>query len=314
LVDQITFRWRNSAENNQHKLITLSLSLDEFPATLPVTSCCPEASSAFATSAFWLTGGAPLSCRFAFKYSTQHSHHTPNPRPPAKEPTPLWLCPKCGGPKAVIERLTAAQLQLRSPPFLAGAAARTTNPSPLSVRFATCRSGALFLPSNEALRFQSPLKGLLPPPANYHPTKPACPLVRSTTSTRCLSHSRRHHCICINASSRAASFKQLYRTRPAQPWRTYPRSVIGRIRRSTSVSGQRDEALRHGRIDLRKSGVSRRRLLFADYSPGIVVRWLTQRRNVSIAACATTYALFWALALLRRDHDVTLEIFVPFAE
>src|SRR5260370_13629044 len=43
--------------------------------------CAPKASSPFATSASWLTGGAPLSCRFAFKYSTQYSHHTPNPRP-----------------------------------------------------------------------------------------------------------------------------------------------------------------------------------------------------------------------------------------
>ena len=41
----------------------------------------------------------------------------------ANEPTPLWLCPKCGRPMAVIERLTATQIQLRSPPFLAGAAA-----------------------------------------------------------------------------------------------------------------------------------------------------------------------------------------------
>jgi hypothetical protein len=42
---------------------------------------------------------------------------------PAKPPNPLWLCPKCGGPMVVLERLTAAQLQLRSPPFRAGAAA-----------------------------------------------------------------------------------------------------------------------------------------------------------------------------------------------
>jgi len=41
----------------------------------------------------------------------------------AKEPRRLWRCPKCGGPMVVIERLTAAQLQLRSPPWLAGAAA-----------------------------------------------------------------------------------------------------------------------------------------------------------------------------------------------
>jgi hypothetical protein len=42
---------------------------------------------------------------------------------PAKERNPLWLCPKCGGPMVVLERLTAAQLQLRSPPLLDGAAA-----------------------------------------------------------------------------------------------------------------------------------------------------------------------------------------------
>ena len=35
---------------------------------------------------------------------------------------PLWRCPKCGGPMAVVERFTAAQLQLRSPPLLATAA------------------------------------------------------------------------------------------------------------------------------------------------------------------------------------------------
>jgi hypothetical protein len=42
---------------------------------------------------------------------------------PTQEPSPLWLCPKCGGKMVVIERLTAAQIQLRSPPSLAGVAA-----------------------------------------------------------------------------------------------------------------------------------------------------------------------------------------------
>src|SRR5208283_5277562 len=41
----------------------------------------------------------------------------------AREPNPLWRCPQCGGPMVVIERLTAAQLQFRSPPFLSRAAA-----------------------------------------------------------------------------------------------------------------------------------------------------------------------------------------------
>jgi hypothetical protein len=32
-------------------------------------------------------------------------------------------CPQCGGPMMVIERLTAAEIQLRSPPALVTAAA-----------------------------------------------------------------------------------------------------------------------------------------------------------------------------------------------
>src|SRR5262249_22738057 len=41
----------------------------------------------------------------------------------AKNSSSPWRCPKCGGEMVVIERLTAAQIQLRSPPWLAGAAA-----------------------------------------------------------------------------------------------------------------------------------------------------------------------------------------------
>jgi hypothetical protein len=34
----------------------------------------------------------------------------------------LWRCPKCGGPMKVVERLTAAEIQLRSPPLVTAAA------------------------------------------------------------------------------------------------------------------------------------------------------------------------------------------------
>jgi hypothetical protein len=30
----------------------------------------------------------------------------------------LWRCPKCGGPMVVVERLTAVEIQLRSPPVV----------------------------------------------------------------------------------------------------------------------------------------------------------------------------------------------------
>ena len=36
--------------------------------------------------------------------------------PTSVESTPMWICPLCGGPMIVIERLTAGQITLRSPP------------------------------------------------------------------------------------------------------------------------------------------------------------------------------------------------------
>ena len=41
----------------------------------------------------------------------------------APDITPSWFCPKCGGPMVIIERLTAPQIQLRSPPKVPIAAA-----------------------------------------------------------------------------------------------------------------------------------------------------------------------------------------------
>jgi hypothetical protein len=32
-------------------------------------------------------------------------------------PTSLWTCPQCGGPMILLERLSAAQIALRSPPL-----------------------------------------------------------------------------------------------------------------------------------------------------------------------------------------------------
>ena len=44
---------------------------------------------------------------------------TPRPQPLS----PLRLCPNCGGPMVLSERLTPAQIQLRSPPLRVTAAA-----------------------------------------------------------------------------------------------------------------------------------------------------------------------------------------------
>jgi hypothetical protein len=39
-----------------------------------------------------------------------------------KDSSDPWHCPKCGGPMKVVERLTAAEIQLRSPPTVTVAA------------------------------------------------------------------------------------------------------------------------------------------------------------------------------------------------
>ena len=57
---------------------------------------------------------------FAAFHATTPKNNTETSTAPT--PHPLWRCPKCGAPMAVVERFTAAQLQLRSPPLLATAA------------------------------------------------------------------------------------------------------------------------------------------------------------------------------------------------
>jgi hypothetical protein len=107
----VTFRWRDSAHNNEQRL--MNLALDEFLRRF-LLHLLPQgfvrirnfgllANRRRATTlplCFQLLGSAPQA---KAEVSTVGS-------------SDAWLCPKCGGPMLVIERLTAAELQLRSPP------------------------------------------------------------------------------------------------------------------------------------------------------------------------------------------------------
>src|SRR6266481_66545 len=108
---KVTFRWRDSVHNNEQKLLTLAV--DEFLRRF-LLHLLPEgfvrirnfgflANRRRATTlplCFQLLGSTPLT---KAEVSTAGS-------------SDLWLCPRCGGPMLVIERLTAAEIQLRSPP------------------------------------------------------------------------------------------------------------------------------------------------------------------------------------------------------
>ena len=114
---QVTFRWRDSAHHNEQKL--LPLPLDEFLRRF-LLHLLPEgfvrirnfgflANRKRATTlplCFQLLGAAP---------QTDQEVSTAGP-------SDLWSCPKCGGPMMIVERLTAAEIQLRSPPVVTAAA------------------------------------------------------------------------------------------------------------------------------------------------------------------------------------------------
>jgi hypothetical protein len=117
---QVTFRWRDSADGNKQKL--LSLSVHEF-LTRFLLHILPQ--------------GFVRIRNFGFLANRRRSTLLPlcfqllgtTPQPPAKEhpsstedAADLYRCPQCGGPMKIIERLTAAEIQLRSPPELTAAA------------------------------------------------------------------------------------------------------------------------------------------------------------------------------------------------
>ena len=112
--DQVTFRWRDSAHNNQQKL--MPLSLDEFLRRF-LLHLLPKGFVRIRYFGFLAnrrrTHLLPL-CRQLLSCATEPKNeqdvslvnHSPS----------LWICPKCGGPMVIVETLTAAQILLRSPP------------------------------------------------------------------------------------------------------------------------------------------------------------------------------------------------------
>jgi Putative transposase/Transposase zinc-binding domain len=117
---KVTFRWRDSAHNNEQKLMTVEQ--DEFLRRFLL---------------HLLPKGFVRIRHFGFLANRRRATLLPlcfhllgaAQEPPAQQELSsasdshdLWRCPKCGGPMKVIERLTAAEIQLRSPPLLTSAA------------------------------------------------------------------------------------------------------------------------------------------------------------------------------------------------
>src|ERR1035438_1625824 len=117
---QVTFRWRDSAHHNEQKV--MSLSLDEFLRRF-LLHLLPKGFVRIRHFGFLANRRRATLLPLCRQALTAVQPQTQPEASAPKETRPLWLCPNCGGPMVVIERLSAAQLQLRSPPLLAGAAA-----------------------------------------------------------------------------------------------------------------------------------------------------------------------------------------------
>ena len=117
---QVTFRWRDSAHHNEQKLLTLSL--DEFLRRF-LLHILPKGFVRIRNFGFLANRKrAPLlSLCFQLLGSAQESQAAQHLASTEDAPG-LWRCPKCGGPMKVVERLTAAEIQLRSPPLVTAAA------------------------------------------------------------------------------------------------------------------------------------------------------------------------------------------------
>jgi Putative transposase/Transposase zinc-binding domain len=111
---QVTFRWRDSAHNNEQKLLTLPL--DEFLRRF-LLHVLPKGFVRIRNFGFLANRRRTTLLPLCFQLlpstsapQTGLDSSAPNGR------EDFWCCPRCAGPMVVIERLTPAEIQLRSPP------------------------------------------------------------------------------------------------------------------------------------------------------------------------------------------------------
>ena len=118
---KVTFRWRDSAHHNEQKLLTLSL--DEFLRRF-LLHLLPKRFVRIRNFGFLANRRRATSLPLCFQLlpsrSAPQTGQDCSTTDGAKD---LWRCPQCAGPRVIIERLTPAEIQLRSPPLPVSAAA-----------------------------------------------------------------------------------------------------------------------------------------------------------------------------------------------
>ena len=110
----VTFRWRDSAHNNKKRLMTLAV--EEFLRRF-LLHLLPRGFVRIRNFGFLANRRRATLLPLCFQlFRSSENMSSPAPSPSTDQPRSLWSCPVCGGTMHVVERLSAAQLLLRSPP------------------------------------------------------------------------------------------------------------------------------------------------------------------------------------------------------
>lgn len=117
----VTFRWRDSAHSNNKKLMTLPV--DEFLRRF-LLHLLPRGFMRIRNFGFLANRRRARLLPICFELLRRPTENTATQAPPsADHPGNSWRCPICGGTMHTIERISAAQLLLRSPPLTVRCAA-----------------------------------------------------------------------------------------------------------------------------------------------------------------------------------------------
>jgi hypothetical protein len=111
---EVVFRWRDSAHKNKKRL--MRLALEEFLRRF-FLHVLPRGFVRIRHFGFLAhrRRAKLLPVCFALLHATAEPQLVID-TPPAVASRPLWTCPQCGGAMVIVERFTAAEARLRSPP------------------------------------------------------------------------------------------------------------------------------------------------------------------------------------------------------
>jgi hypothetical protein len=115
---KVTFRWRDSAHHNEQRRMTLAL--DEFLRRF-LLHLLPDRFVRIRHFGFLANRRRATCLPVCFQWLGS-APQTEQDTSGTQGCNDLWLCPKCAGPMVVVQKLTAAELQLRAPPLVTAAA------------------------------------------------------------------------------------------------------------------------------------------------------------------------------------------------